>query len=454
MSEEGITGYKHPGDVDIRSFKLVTAVGQVIDLQSLVVDFSIYQNIFEHYLQCDLVLNDSVGLFNTINIQKNGDVQGGFSGGDVLIVSYRSNDDSLEYKNHIFSLYEMTDRKRIEERSEAYFLSGISIEAYLSSTNKICRAYGGAGGNDISKMMRSVVDEFVYSDKIKDLHRSYREATQFRVEKINDFDPTVGKHKFIIPNLSVDDTIDFLIHEADSPDHIPYYFFYENSKGFNFKNLGNLVKQEPKEKYEYLPSNLDEGKNSANDKNFDRTKIITFDVIKQSDIMENTQEGLFKSRTINIDILKKSKREVVYNYDDYFPRFNKLQRLKIAGNVEGEPLVRMYTSRTAHDTDPLFEGEAPTPKRYSEIAGQRDAYFSHIFNTQVEVAIPGDSELDVGDIIYLSIPPAAITDDQYGTEDKYLSGKYLITKLRHKMLDDTEAMTTIMECVKDSGIKH
>ena len=51
-------GYKHAGDVDIRSFKLVSAGGQIIDIENITVDFSVYQSIFDHYLQCDLVIND------------------------------------------------------------------------------------------------------------------------------------------------------------------------------------------------------------------------------------------------------------------------------------------------------------------------------------------------------------------------------------------------------------
>ena len=113
----------------------------------------------------------------------------------------------------------------------------------------------------------------------------------------------------------------------------------------------------------------------------------------------------------------------------------------------------MLTSRTGHDTDPFFAKEAPTPKKYGEVVAQSDSYETHIFNTIVEVTIPGDSELDAGDIIYLSIPSAATTKDQDGDEDKYLSGKYLITKLRHKMLDGKDSFTTILECAKDTGTK-
>jgi len=453
MSEEGISGYRNPGDIDVRKFTLVSASGQIIDLQSLVVDFSVYQSIFEHYIQCDLVLNDSVGLINTLRGDKDNNIQGGFTGGEVLIVSYRSNDESLKYKNHFFSLYELTDRKRIEERSEAYFLSGISVEAYPAMSNKICRAYGGKAGNIISKMVSSIVDEYVYNENIKALHYNYRETAGFRQIKTKDIDETIGLQKYIIPNLTVDDTIDFLAKESDSPDHIPYYMFYENSSGFNFKNLSNLIKQDVKETFTYLPSNVAEGKNTAQDENFDRTKIIMFDVIKQSNLVDNMQAGLYRSKTIHLDLLRKSKREVIFDYDAYAPKYSKLQPYKIPGKIDSIPLVRMLTTRTGHDTDPFFAKEAPVPKKYGEVIAQSDSYETHIFNTIVEVTIPGDSELDAGDIIYLSIPSAATTKDQDGDEDKYLSGKYLITKLRHKMLDGNDSFTTILECAKDTGTK-
>lgn len=453
MSGEGISGYRTPGDIDVRRFSLISSTGQVIDLQSLTLEFSVYQNLFEHYLQCDLVLNDSVGLINTLNGDKDNGISGGFTGGEILVVSYKSNDDSLEYKNHFFALYELTDRRRVQEKSEAYFLSGISIEAYPAITNKISRAYGGGGGNLISKMISSIISEFVYTESVKALHYNYRDTIGLRQNKVIDVDATIGLQKYIIPNLTVDDTIDFLAKEADSPDHIPYYLFYENSKGFNFKNLGNLIKQDVKEEFVYLPSNIDEGKGTANDENFDRTKIIAFDIVKQSNLIDNIQSGLYKSKTIHLDLLRKNKREVVYNYDDYVSKFSKLNPYKIVGDIDTIPVVRMMASRTGHDIDPLFAAEAPAPKKYGEVIGQSESYAAHIFNTIIELDVHGDSELDVGDIIRISIPVAATSNDQDGEEDKYLSGKYVITKLRHKMLNGTDSFTTILECAKDTGTK-
>ncbi len=455
---ESIGGYKHAGDYDVRTFKLITATGQSIDIEPLTVEFSLYQSLFEHYMQCDLVLNDSLGLLNTINPLKGGDIQGGFSGGDLLVVSYKSNDDSLPYKTNVFVLYEMTDRKRIEENSEAYFFSGISVEAYTASSNKISRAYGGGSGNNTSKMIESIIKEFLLSTNSTGVYASLKQFVSYSISKEIDIEQTNGNHKFVIPNLSVDDSIEFICKEADSDDHIPYFMFYENSSGFNFKNLGSLIQQEPKETYTYTPSNYSNGyKDKPKEEYTEATNIRSFDVIKQSDYLQNQDSGMFRSRSIYLDVLRKSKREVIYKYDDYFPKFKKLQEYKIPGSdpeLMGDSVVRMATSRFGHDTDSLFLDETPAVKKHSETAAQSDSYFSHIFNTQVEVVIPGDSELDVGDVIYLNIPPATNVLDQALTSDKYLSGKYLITKLRNKFLDDSESMSTVLECVKDTAINQ
>ena len=163
--------------------------------------------------------------------------------------------------------------------------------------------------------------------------------------------------------------------------------------------------------------------------------------MKQGDFLENIHSGMFRSKTINLDLTAKSKSEQDFKYDNYVGKFKKLQNYKIAsGELLGDPVVRLLTSKDQ--------------KKYNQTAAQSESYYSHIFNTHVEASLPGDSELNAGDVIYLSVPPSTNVRDQVGTEDKYLSGKYLITKLRNKMLDGSKIMTTIVECVKDTATKQ
>lgn len=453
--EESKQGYRFAGDIEVKRLALVSQTGQVIDIGPIVQEVNIYQDIFQHYLQCEVVVSDALSMINSLGGDSSKGIVGGFNGGEVLLVSYKTRDAELEEKNHFFGLYELSDRQRVDEKIETYVLNGISAEAYQSNTKKISRAYGQPGGNKISKMVESVVDEYVYNRAIRDLHRNYREVTGFRLIKDVNIDETNGLQRLLIPNLSVDDTLDMFAREADCDGHTPLYLFYENSEGFCFKDLNTLTQQEPKAKFTYVQSNMEEDPNRREGTIRDHEKIIAYRVAKQSNILQNAQGGLFRQRTINLDILKKKKEEIVFNYDNEWERFSKLQQYRIPGSVEGDAKVTLTTSRTGHDSCcPIFEPENYLPKRINQFGARRDAYKKHISNLVVEVTVNGDSELNVGDVVELVIPNSTTLDKSDGKADKYLSGKYLLTKVRHKFGGKTgEQFTTFLECIKDTGVE-
>lgn len=455
MTQETITGYRFAGDVEVKSLILVSQGGEAVDISKIALEVNVFQSLTEHYLQCEVVISDALSLFNSFAGDPNSQTQGGFNGGEVLIVSYKTRSSDLDFKTHFFGVYSITDRQRVDEKIEAYVLNGVSSEAYRSSFRKISRSFGESKGNLISSMVKSVVDEFVYDRQIKDLHRNYRSILSTRIEKDVNIDKTNGLQRFVIPNMTVDDTLDFFACEADCDTHVPYYMFYEHSTGFNFRDLNTLVTQEPKERYVYVATNVLDKEDDPELAVRDFQKIIHYNVIRQTDILGNTKAGLFRSRTINLDILKKNKSEYIFDYEKEYTKFNKLQKFKIPGFVTEEPVVYMMQSRTGHDTCcPLFKPENHLPKRINEFVGRKKSYQRHIFNNVLEVTVIGNSELDVGDVITIQIPNATTLKDYDGKRDKYLSGNYLITKVRHKFGGTTGTeFTTFLECVKDTGIE-
>ena len=71
-------------------------------------------------------------------------------------------------------------------------------------------------------------------------------------------------------------------------------------------------------------------------------------------------------------------------------------------------------------------------------------------NNVIVITIPGNSELNVGDTIECKFTPAT-SFEEGKEEDKYQSGKYLITKCRHVITK--QIYDTVLECVKDTGIE-
>jgi hypothetical protein len=445
--QETIKGYKGAGDCEVRSLKLISTGGQVIDINPIVVEMSFYSNLFSHYLECDVVINDSLGLISSL--------ANGFTGGEILVVSFKTNSEDMDYVTHAFGLYELGDRMRVEEKNESYRISGISLEYYSNTAKKISRGYGGQSGNQISNMVQSILDEHFNSPSLQALYRDIKEKSGVRVEKTNTVDPTNGLQRLCIPNLSVDDTLDLMGSEADCDGHVPMYIFYENKDGYQFRDVNSLIMEELPEDapvYTYEPSNANDPNETSADSDFkDPLKIESFRVVRENNFIENAKSGMFASETLNIDILRKNYRRVKYDYNENVNKFQRLNSVTTRGSIEGQGDIMVTTSRIGHDSDPLFANERVLPKRRNQFLALKRGFFKHNFNTKVEFVLPGDSDLSVGQKIKISIPAATNLDEQDGQEDKYLSGTYIITNCRQKMSGNGDDYRTIIQCAKDSG---
>ena len=428
-------GYRHAGDIEVNTLQLISAGNQVIDLGELVVQLDLFQSLNDPFMRCEITLDDASAILNTI--------AGGFTGGELLVVSYKSADDSLETKTHVFVLHEVSGRTKLADNREVYMMNGSSVEMYQDVGYKVSRSFGSGNGALISEMVEQVVNEYLYNENAKAIYS----LTKADVEKTIEVDPTSGNQKYIAPMIRPTQLISRLSREADNENQNPYYFFYEDSKGFKFKDLTTLVSAEPIGQYVYQPKNFDE--------DTDFYKINSYSVNRQNSFFRNVSDGMLKNRNYQLDIMRREWNVKDTTYEKVAGGFPKLQD-SLAPGIVGEdsnPAMFMTISRTGHDIDSRFGGEAPLPKKSSEFAGNSLALGMHISNVELDVELPGDSEIDVGKTIILRIPSSSSTEDQNGADDITLSGKYLITRCRHK----TEGTTggkyqTVIRCIKESGI--
>jgi hypothetical protein len=459
---ENISGYRHSGDIEIRAAHLITSAGQTIDISVMIEEMSVYQDIDNHFLECDIIIQDSLNLFGVIPPNKIDKIQGGFDGFEYFLVSFKNRTDRSigeswkDYNNHIFQMYTVNDRFKVGEGREVISLSGVSIEFFPAMLNKLSRSVGKGGGKLVSEMIENIVDEYLYSTTIKNIYGAIQNDLNFKVEKSAEYDKTSGEHKFVIPNLTVDDSIEFLLSESDSTDHIPNYRFYEDSNGFKFKNISTLVKNDSKGIWTYDMFNK-EIKSDDAAKSSDPYKILSYNVIKQLDSRENMLDGLYRQSTLNVDFHKKNSYQTDYTYDKYKEKFIKLQNSHFYGNSEGTPVLTMTTTRVGHEsTHGTFASEKHLPKCVNEIQAVRSAYDKIMFNTVMDIQIPGTDHLNVGDVIEIHIPltTGMGSDIDSGGLDKYLSGKYLISKIRHKITGGITGSpyASILRISKDTSI--
>lgn len=458
MSDTGPKGYRFAGDVQLTKVTFVGIDGSPIDITNIVSTVNVYQNMFRHYLECDLIFTDASKFLHQLPYLKDRKITGGFTGSEIVVIEYKENATTGTEKTltHIFRVYGVTDRNSIEN-AEIYLMSGISEEGWQIQAKRISKTYGKGSGNTIENMIQSIFKQYFQSQAITDTYSSFRSITGKRVNKQLNTMPTNGIHKFIIPNLTVDATINFLCDEADCKTKIPYFVFYEDSENFNFANVNGLTAQDPVDEYFYAKTNIASTAASDNKEAGQSEVIIPNDKIivgyrvnRQHDFMENIKVGLYRSSTNSIDMLKKKSKTVVYDYQDYSKLFNKLQENIISGSVVSDvPVQSFMTSRTGHSGDSLFVAESPLPKRTNITRDIRQSFLSSIFNTNIEVTVPGNLHLKVGQVIKLSFP--VDTDESDLTEeDKYLTGNYLVTKVRQ--IFTPNSTETVLECTKDGGM--
>ena len=408
MAEEHNKGYRHPGDIEIDAFKLVSSGGQVFDIGPMVLEFSVFEDIGTPYMECEVVLSDALSLLD--------DLVNGFTGTEICVVSFRSKDDSVEFRNHCFVLNALGDRIRVDEKIEAYSMRGVSVECIMAARHTLSRSYGP---NTISNMIASIHKEFLASHETEEVYGLLKDATGVSISKDFQAASTSGIQRFIIPSMNIEDTIGFLSDEADSDTHKPFFVFFENATGFHFADIVPYLGHEAVTSLKYEPSNFkDEKSEDATAPYNDPFKIINFRVVRQTDLLDRMRGGEFSSKTINIDVLRKKQST------SYFDA---------PGAPDGTPVVNVSTTRKGHDNDKMFAAEKPLPKRVNKFIGEKMSIRKRMFDTVMELTIPGNSDLKAGDVINLDIPVATDLTDKSGENEKYVSGRYIITSIRHKM---------------------
>jgi hypothetical protein len=127
---------------------------------------------------------------------------------------------------------------------------------------------------------------------------------------------------------------------------------------------------------------------------------------------------------------------------------------KTVRDGEGNIVTGLSLKTRTLDGKPETAFPIETEKNIEQVLGKRISQQRQIESVRIQIEVPGDSAREVGDLIYFNHPSDEAEDKQSGItkEHKYLSGRYLITALRHKITG--EEYTMIIEASKDSYLSE
>src|SRR6056300_19034 len=426
-------------DVILISYQSFDGAGtpKRLSIRSLVQELSIYESIDGKFLSGDMTLLDGTNAIQTLPI----------TGFERVEFFFRTpgTDKGFDFSvktGHPMFVYSLKNRSGVNPRSQIYTLKFVSMEAIRNHQTRISQAFTG----QIDQMVTDICYNYLKTKK------------DLMVED------TKSNHKFVMPRLKPTKAIEQLRKNARSLHYENSGFlFYENGDGFNFKSYEGLFCKKdgsPRPvKAHYSPK----VKNIGEDPVYALQSVEDFTILQQFDTLNNTANGVYASRLITHDLYNKTFEELDFDYNKEYGKQNHLEQdangdkrsdngiLPFFNYDNGDTFGNKnegkiyYQSETAkvHNTHELPQSKDILQKRISQ----------HIATNSliIEITAPGTTELRVGDIVNFTLPKYAPNSKEDPKDnDKYLSGRYLISAARHHVSTLNKRHTLALELIKDS----
>jgi len=273
-------------------------------------------------------------------------------------------------------------------------------------------------------------------------------------------DTTKNIRKYVIPNLNPFQTINLLKEEAISAEMSPHFLFFENPDGIHFRTLDSLIGSQGslsvphKNTYKSQPPDDPKAVEAA------LGTILHWEAEDNSNNFLNVKLGMLSSTLYYHDIFNKNIQKFDYDYNDTFKKRNSTNQENrgsgtlIPQSKIDDRIITEYTNSKifVHPTasDKLHSlGTDNNAEEWLQESISRELQRDY-FTLKIETY--GDTNIMCGDMINVLIPsnrplPTSNTSEAY---DPILSGRYLVTSLKHMILPEKSMHSMVMTVMKDS----
>ena len=419
------------------------------DIKHLVQEMNIYESMFSGAITGSLVIADTLNLIGNLPIQGTERITFKLATPGAHKATHIV--DCTEESGHPMYIYKLANREQSVDGMQVYTLHFCSREFLRNLRTRVSQAYSGR----IDQMVASIVGDENYLDSRNQLN----------------FQKTRNQDKIVIPNLRPFDAIKMLARKAlaNNSNSVGYYF-YETTKGFHFRSWESMCVDEMgnprpvKQVFRYMPMKIKDPE--IEDKiEHDYTSVEEYKFKNNfHDMAGNTALGTYGHRVITHNIYDKSYKTDDYHYHKHFSDTKHtdgpnpaivdtpgdFDNKGISDYPESRITVRP-TTRFAHGKD---TGNFGTDiAQDGKIEGQGIAQYNQVIaGTRLQMTIKGQSYLEVGDVIQFDLLSVENKLNSAGALDPQYSGRYIITKLRHRVADFEYVQ--VIECVKDSVARN
>ena len=420
-------------DVTVEKIDIESSFGKY-DLVPNLEELNIYESIFSNHLQAHITLQDAFNIPFKLPI----------IGEETIDVSIRlaGDEGSVLVNPPMFHVLDLSDRFIKNVQSQRFSLNLVSAQYMSNVHSRVSKSFSGMTADDI------VHD--IWANYLDDGHGDlYTE-------------PSKREEQCIIPNWTPHEAFNWLAKrtQPEDDDYATNYVYYEDMDGVHFKSLNKLAGVEPVLTFAKEPLATDPTKLESLAARFIKVDSITY--MGQFEKIKNINEGLYSSKMITHDIVKKKIRQHDYDgFTEWFP-VNHLGPFPPLSNSDTEvksghiprtsfappfdPNFAITEGRRLSDlTDSAVSLYPKHDKMYAQNYGhehdnkveewklRRAGQMMLYDGIMMEVECAGLTFIRVGMTVILNVLSAETTS--HGKHDvafdKFLSGTYMITAIRH-----------------------
>ena len=455
-------------DVTLNDLTIRSAIGK-FDLFPLFVELTIEESLFRSSLTGSLILADSFNVPEKLPIvgEETLDI-------DIVLagIDAKEGEPGLHIKPPPMHVNSIDSRYMTKPKAQNFTLDLVSEQFMSSMHSKISRSYNN---QKISDMVYDIY--YTYLNDGSDKERNLR------------LEPTERIESLIIPNLAPLDAIAWLSSRAkpdSAANNATNYVFFETIDGASFMSINTLADEKPLWKYIFKPR-IDDATGIENLASGVQ-KIDKYYYLKQFDKTQNIEDGLYSSKLITHDIVRKKITQYDFNGYHDFLGLNHVGAFPVISSSDVE-VASSAVNRTSYapveeannfpitnerDLSSMTDGSVCFYPKHNQMYAkntndlydnkvenwklQRKAQLASYDNLTMMIEVSGNSTLRVGQTVTLELPSPEANDadgQSDNLKDIFLSGTYMITAIQHifsahQKKDNKISYTMKIELVKDA----
>jgi len=392
----------NPTDIDSNAFKfgditLTNYRGEKVDIKKVVSDFKVTESIYSLFDIYELTIGDGTGLMELYGITCNERIE------VTIFKKNKAEGNEISITKKLVVI-EITDYAKSGEMTQVFKLRCLLESAFTAATKRLSRSVSGS----VDQILKTLTGE-VIKEPVKFVSSS-----------------SVGNFKIVIPNLTYTETFSLLTKSNVFEDGSTVHLYETLWNDFVYRSYSSMVDSEPKRKYKLSSNNIEQ---ADSDKHFNEqaTRIKNVSSAFDVSLYSAMKDGVYYSKVNRVDASSKTYDVIEFDlFNSETAHISKHPYLK-----EGRYEVDTPKTITHLVNSKAYSDETNIRTVDSSLYAKKVSTFGKQFGLTHTIEIDGATDFSVGDTIEVQIPPSHGVAESRNKEDTLLSGKFLVTNIRH-----------------------